>query len=99
VYGFNIRSVSSAEGSKAGDLLTIDNNGTDLMREIFARLGFLRLFRSSLGRDVTLALLLKLILLTGLIAIVSRLAIRPVNTAAATADAVAGIGGPGAAPR
>ena len=69
------------------------------MREIFARIGLLRSLRPGLGRDVTLALLVKLILLTGLIAIVSRLAIRPANTAAATAAAVAGITAPGAAPQ
>lgn len=80
-------------------MLTGDNNGDALMREILAKFGLLRPFRRGLGRDVTLALLLKLILLTGLIAIVTRLAIRPVNTAAATAAAVAGTTGPGVAPR
>jgi hypothetical protein len=68
----------------------------DLMRAIRPKSAFRHLFKSSLGRDVTLALLFKLVLLTGLIVLVSRLAVPPADTAAATAAAVAGIGsGPG----
>ena len=65
--------------------------GIELMRAILARLGLRRWFPPGLGRDVSLALLVKLILLAGLFALVSRLPIRPADTAAATAAAVAGI--------
>jgi len=70
------------------------------MRTIFTRAGWLRPFKSGLGRDLSVALVLKLILLTGLIVMVSRLTIRPADTAAATAAAVAGIpSSPGAITR
>jgi hypothetical protein len=59
------------------------------------RPGPLGLIRSGLARDVTLALLVKVVLLTGLIVAVSRLAIRTSDSAAATAQAVAGISGSG----
>jgi hypothetical protein len=61
------------------------------MRAIFPRLEFRRWFKSGLGRDVTVALILKLVLLTGLLVLVSHLAVRPADTAPATAAAVAGI--------
>jgi hypothetical protein len=47
--------------------------------------------RSYLARDLTLAMLVKVVLLTGLIVTISRLAIRAPDSAAATAQAVAGI--------
>ena len=59
------------------------------------RPGALGLIRSGLARDVTLALLVKVVLLTGLIVAVSRLGNRTPNSAAATAQAVAGISGSG----
>ena len=59
------------------------------------RQGALGLIRSGLARDVTLAMLVKVVLLTGLIVAVSRLAIRTPDSAAATAQAVAGISGSG----
>jgi hypothetical protein len=61
------------------------------MRANFPRLAFRHWFKSGLRRDVTLALILKLVLLTGLIVLVSHLAVRPADTAAATAAAVVGI--------
>ena len=83
-----------------GSLPAIPHNGIEAMRTIFPRSRWLRPFRSGLGRDMSVALLLKLILLTGLIVMVSRLALRPADTAAATAAAVAGISpGPGAVTR
>lgn len=83
-----------------GSLPAIPNSGTEPMRTIFPRSGWLRPFKSRLGRDLSVAVILKLILLSGLIVMVSRLAIRPAATAAATAAAVAGIPpGPGAVTR
>ena len=79
---------------------TTPNNGMEPMRTTFPRSGWPRPFKSGLGRDLSVALIVKLILLTGLMVMVSRLAIRPVDTAAATAAAVAGIPpGPGAITR
>jgi hypothetical protein len=70
--------------------------GNSYMRGILGKLGSVRLFRAGLGRDVSLALILKLVLLTALIAVISYRAVRPPNTAAATAAAVAGISSDGA---
>ena len=63
--------------------------------ESLMRPGPLGLIRSGLARDVTLAMLVKVILLSGLIVAVSRLTIRTPNSAGATAQAVAGISGSG----
>ena len=52
--------------------------------------------RSGLARDVTLAVAVKVILLTGLLFMISRLSVRPSNSAAATAAAVAGTAMPAA---
>ena len=50
--------------------------------------------RPALARDMTVALVLKLVLLASVLAVLSRVVVRPSDTAEATAAAVAGISAP-----
>ena len=55
--------------------------------------------RPALARDMTVAMVVKLVLLASVLAVLSRVVVRPSDTAEATAAAVAGISVTAEAPR
>lgn len=61
--------------------------------------GVRRVLRTSFARDLTVAMIVKILLLVSVMAFVAHMVTKPQSTAAATADAVAGPTGTGVTPQ